>query len=963
MIRFFLYSLSFLMIFSVPALAAETVVVRAGDHEGYVRLVFDWSSLVSYGVKEDADGTLSLSFGRAADLDAKGVEEKNGVGVPKQVSAAGENLRIGLSVPSGAKFRHFTVGNRIVLDIYTSAAANGNKPQVSQSHSPVKAAPVEPVKREGDPFKPAEKSAIEQVVPDVDAHVIAMSLTEAVGLAAFRRNGSIWIVLDKPDVRAAPEITGPQADRFSPFKRFELSGGVAFRADMPADTDMNIYGEGGGLIWRIVVSPARRPVKAVDPERVFSETETVRGGTVFWPLTGATKVIDLPDPDTGSILKVVTMQASGQFSGQPRRFVDFETAASGVGMAILPRTDDLQINLTGNGVQITRVGGLAMARLKDISRRMMRQEVAESVIEEPRDTEHHIRKIYDFDRWMMGGLQALDQNQRILMSGTAVKDKNGRVQDTITLAKMNIANDRGQEAIGLLSFAAAELPAVADGVEFKALQGAAYALAGKFELAAQELLSPDLQEYTELDYWRAFSFAWLEDWQQAYKAMPKDLSVLVGYPPALLEKIGLKSAEIFLRAGDVEPADKILSVLEKDRARLKSWTSASLDYLRGESQRQKGDSDSAKKIWESLIDGRDDLYRAKAGLALTMLQLQKGSIDREKAIDRLEGLRYAWRGDELEAQINFMLGKLYLEDRRYLKGFTILRDAVSMSPDSDIGREITAYMTERFQYFLMEDKEISPLDVVTIYEEFRELTPPGDSGNRLVQQMAERVVEADLLGRASDILKHQVEYRIQGAEKARVAMRLAAIQLLNKKPDEAIKSIDTAKEIYAQDASGDSKSKLHRLEIMRARALAQMDKTEEAIAMLSSFEPSHDVNLLRADIAWQSGLWEDAAEALDDLILDEVLDLSRPLTEKQAELVLNRAIALNLSGNRVALANMRKRYGDLMEKTSKSNLFDVVTRQRKSALLADRKTLETLVGEVDIFKDFLESFRSSEASN
>ena len=50
---------------------------------------------------------------------------------------------------------------------------------------------------------------------------------------------------------------------------------------------------------------------------------------------------------------------------------------------------------------------------------------------------------------MMGGLQALEENQRILLADMAAKDKNGRVQDLLTLAKMNLSNDRGQEAVGI----------------------------------------------------------------------------------------------------------------------------------------------------------------------------------------------------------------------------------------------------------------------------------------------------------------------------------------------------------------------------------------------------------------------------------------------------------------------------------------------------------------------------------
>ena len=105
-------------------------------------------------------------------------------------------------------------------------------------------------------------------------------------------------------------------------------------------------------------------------------------------------------------------------------------------------------------------------------------------------------------------------------------------------------------------------------------------------------------------------------------------------------------------------------------------------------------------------------------------------------------------------------------------------------------------------------------------------------------------------------------------------------------------------------------------------------------------------------------MWEDAAEALQDLILDQALDPNRPLTAYQADLLLNRAVALNLSGNRVALNNMRQTYEDLMKKTARARLFDIVTRPRKTSILADRETIEAIVQEVDMFEEFLETYKT-----
>jgi predicted negative regulator of RcsB-dependent stress response len=530
---------------------------------------------------------------------------------------------------------------------------------------------------------------------------------------------------------------------------------------------------------------------------------------------------------------------------------------------------------------------------------------------------------------------------------------------------MNLSNDRGQEALGYLSIALDELPQLQDNLEFLALRGSSYALAGKPELGWKDLSHEGLKQFTELGYWKSFTLAGLEDWDQAYNELPKDVQMLSGYPRPLLEKLGLKLAEAALRGGDVPLAEKILVLLERDRSTLKPWTAAGLDYLRGEAARQAKDTITTRKLWEPLIQGKDRLYRARAGLALTMLELQEGKINRDKAIDRLEALRYAWRGDELEAQINYMLGRLYLDNDQYVKGFAILRDASTMAlPDSNIGKEITGYMATSYSDLILKDKDLTPLDAATIYEEFKELTPSGDEGNAVIQRLAERLVEADLLDRASALLQHQVDYRVQGAEKGRVATRLAAIYLIDKNPRPAMAALDAAEAAYnsvADMSEAEKKEHTREISLLRARALSRINRTADAIALLNTYPPDPDINALRADIAWEGGLWEDAGEALQDLILDEAIDIKRPLTARQADLILNRAVALSLANDRVALANMRTDYLAAMNQTSRAQVFDVISRPRKVSTVADRETIANIVSETDMFKDFLDGYRKVDA--
>jgi tetratricopeptide (TPR) repeat protein len=985
------------------ALAQEPVAVRVGEHPGYSRLVIEWPEQVSYKLDKVDAGTLRISFNKAAAFDMADAKAGAGSNI-LSLSPGGDAAGAVMTVKVGDKttYRDFMAGTRLIVDIRNPPGAPPRKvaeEAAPKAEAPKAAAAKPAAKSEAKPeavkippskmkapqaeARPAPEVAKPEIAAPVkvapqppatplpeapppadalrlDAHVIAYTATETSGAAAFVRNGNLWIVLDHASENVAPELVGPQSKLFAPFRKVELKGGAAYITKLPENSALNLYGEGGGLVWRVVLTPNRRDVTPVAPERLAASDDPAEGGRIVYPLQGAAHVLEARDPDIGDRIEIVTVPSARQFTGAAQSFVDFAALRAPVGAAFVPRADDLAVKITGNGVEISRPGGLAISSARDVAARHMSEDMNKKPLPLPATQAGAagMRRIYDFDRWTMGGIRALRDNQHILMSTLGGKSVNDRVQDLLTLAKINVANDRGEEALGFLDFAESEIPAVADSPEFLALRGAADALSGKYESAFNDFFNPSLKNFGELDYWRAFTLSGLEDWKQAQDMMPKDFTVLLSYPQPLLVKLAPAMAEIALHGGDSKTADALLGVIEKSRSSLAPAAAAELDYLEGESARQKKQYETALAKWQPLVKGKDDLYRAKAGLAITLMQVDTKKMDLDAAIDRLEGLRFAWRGDELEARINFTLGKLYLKKGRHLKGFEILRDAASMSPDSDIGREITSYMSNAFTDLLMNDKTLSPLDAVTIYEEFQELTPGGEEGDRLGQRLAERLVEADLLDRAARLLSHQVDFRLQGGEKARVALRLGVIQLLNKNPKAAIEALEKSYDIYNASLSGTERQiKLREIGILHARALSQLNRPEAALDELGKLDPGPDVNRLRADIAWQAGKWQDAADALQDLLADEIADSSKPLTPAQADLILNRAVALNLAGNRVALMNIRERYGAAMRKTERARLFDVVTRPRKTSLLADRATIEGLVNEVDLFQDFLEGYR------
>ena len=90
----------------------------------------------------------------------------------------------------------------------------------------------------------------------------------------------------------------------------------------------------------------------------------------------------------------------------------------------------------------------------------------------------------------------------------------------------------------------------------------------------------------------------------------------------------------------------------------------------------------------------------------------------------------------------------------------------------------------------------------------------------------------------------------------------------------------------------------------------------------------------------------------------ENISLTAPPEEYTANLILNRAIALNLASNRSALNTLRDQYQDLMMQSDKARIFDLVTRPRKLGILDNQQSVSSLISEVDLFGDFLDNYRS-----
>ncbi|MBI1327388.1 MAG: hypothetical protein GC136_07055 [Alphaproteobacteria bacterium] len=968
------------MAFMLLPLAAQALEIRASEKENFSRVVFEFPQRTDYDASQQGN-IFRITFKTPAP--ATTIPSISALTRVEKIAQSNDTV-FEITVKSGMSARAAALGNRVIVDIkggpstQTSAPTPTPEASIPSDAPDVLTPPIEPVKKATEPVMPAVAPPVVETLKTTIAaekptgaaspHTITLGSSSALSMAVFKRDDRLWLVTNQPNMVVFPQVEGRQAEDFPPFDKIAIQGGTAYRVQLPANLrTAGVVVESEGLVWKIFIATPEKQ-KAIDIWPLRTIEANAADNKLSWKLPQAQDRLQIEDPQYHDQIIVVPVTGTG-FAAVPQSFLQFELLESYTGLAFVPEIETFLVTKEADQVVVRSPDGLMFSPASDVSGYIAEIKKLQAAKAEPAPAATKEGEVaapvvsakeaglIRFEDWRQAGLEELKRQSVSVLSGLAAKTPAGQAEDLIALTKSSLAHGQSAEAKGFIDYAVLVLPGLADTAEVRALRGVALLQLGQADLAYRELSASSLDNIPEMAYWRSIALAMLEDWQQAGTFLPQETAIPTNWPDEIKYRFIPFMAETALRKGDIALGERLMAILTNE-ATLPPYVKMHVDYLKGESARQRGDNERAEQLWEELSKSTDDLYRARAGLALVSLQYSQKKIDQAEAIDKLERLRYAWRGDALEMTVNFRLGQVYMEAKDYLKGFSVLRNAASLTPEAELSGDITAFMVESFKKIFQPEtlKETDPLLALTVYEEFGELLPPGEEGKAITQALAERLREADMLEQSAKLLGKQVK-NSSGLEAVTAATQLAAVRLIDRNPEAALKALEGVEEPLSKASTEDAEPKRREIALLRARAHSQLKQPDEAFKVLNTIPQEGDALRLRADIAWQSQRWQDAAEALERLVQAERISVTRPMTDAQANLVLNWAVALNLADNRYVLANVRERFALAMQSTKNAKLFDVVTRARQNAGLADRETIRSFTSEVDMFKDFLESYK------
>jgi tetratricopeptide (TPR) repeat protein len=813
------------------------------------------------------------------------------------------------------------------------APATAAPTPVAPPPPPVQAAAAPPVAAPpaaGTPDAPPAETAIAPVTLSFDPKV-------ARAAAIFERAGYLYILFDD----TVPPETAPAvpAGLQSVIEPVAVPGGSGFRLSMPALMQASVGRE--GTAWQVMLGQATGAKVTNSSIIPRPDPDFALGPRLVVPAAEAEKVIAFKDPVVGDTLSVVPLPLPGQHVDAPLRYTEVQFLPTLQGLVIRPLDDRLAVQPARDGVEVTVPGGLRLSPPADIQA---------AVPPPPPPVEQE--KLFDFKRW--GQVAARDYNKTRQAKWdrlTALPDAE-KTRGRLDIARFYLANGMGYEALGMLSRVQSLQPDVDRRPEFLAVRGIGRVLTGDFAGGMADLSNRQLASEPDAALWRAAALAGQGDYPGAHAAFQASKDLLDRYPEPFYTGLALSAADAALRAGQPEAAALIMDRVAK-RGGESGDQAPAVQYFRGSVFRALGDNEKALSYFKQAQGGRDRLYAMRAKRDFIDTALAAGKMPPKEAAKKMEEMRFAWRGDALELSNLRRVGEVHAIAGNYPQAFDTMRNTISAFPDTPEAKEIAADMTRTFTDLFATDgaAKMTPLEAMGLYEQYRELTPPGPDGDRIIRKLAERLVEIDLLDRAGQLLDHQVQYRLQGLEKAQVGTRLAGLRLLDGNPEQAVAALDKSNvpEITPELAE--------ERKLLRARALSQINKGADAVQLLAA-DQSRDANLLRIEIAMRDKQWKAAAQAMADVIGPPPAP-GATLDPQISSMVVNRATALSLAGDNAGLEALRRDFGPAMDKSKDSAFFRLLTRPEESAGLADANTIRQRITEIDLFRSFLEKYRAT----
>lgn len=861
----------------------DPLSISVGANEHFTRVEFGGVIGARSQVRRDGDRVVvRLGTTAAPDVSRLRVDPPEGVrSVETRQARGGTDLVITLA--EGADVRSGVADGAVWLNLY----APGKAPQPTAREKAAVRGSTVPVR----------------AVETVDSTTLTFDWAAPVGAAVFRRGEAVWVVFD---TAARMDMTGAKA--LGPARDARWAAGPDYTAvRIAAPEGLSVTAQGQGGTWTVVIGGAPAGASGVEIGRAEDGS-----AALVARMAGATKAIWLTDPLAGDRFAAVTALAPGKGFADTRRTIDMAVIPSAQGLAVEATTDDLRIEAEGDLVTIGRPRGLTL------SPPSAALEAVDHSNDAPRRADHPGLILAD---WATTGEAGFSDRYRRLQDAAAEETVQGGdnprapIEARLALTRFLVASGLGYEAVGVMNALVAKAPNMLGEPEVRGLRGAARVSIGRLEEAQADFSAGSITNDHAAKVWQGYIASNQGDWEGARRAFAAGASVIDDFPPEWRARFGAAHAMAALETGDLAAAHQLLAYVFSQNAPAPDQLTARLVQARLFDVT--GDKARALAVYKAVGRAPLDAVATPARLGVVKLELETGAVTADQAAQRLEELKWRWRGDATELAVIRSLGDIYLKQGRYREALDALRGAGKRMAGVPGAAEIQTDLSNAFRALFLEGAAdgLQPVQALALFYDFREQTPIGADGDEMVRRLSRRLIDVDLLDQAAELLKHQVDERLDGVAKAQVATNLATVYLMDRQPEKALQAIWGSRTTLLPAAINSERRALE------ARALMDLGRFDHALEVLDR-DPSPAAREVRADIGWKQQKWAEAARMYEVRLGERFRDPA-PLSAAEEGWLIRAGVGYSLSGDRAALQRLSGRYSGYVGGARSANAIRV----------------------------------------
>ncbi|MBI4920641.1 MAG: hypothetical protein HY834_02745 [Devosia nanyangense] len=928
------------------------VALRAGRNPTFMRVEFDWSvDTKAEFVQNGTTATLTFDWPVEIDLYAlKSQLPSEITGISSEVSTAGSKIVLALADGVTPRF-YGTDARQFILDVDLTngeIAANRTTAEAAAkaAEATALAARVADAMASSETSELAANAAGTQVAASdqVPGAAITPRIEEISGTvrvsfpfdrdtasAVFRRGDTLWMLFDTPTSINQPEQSDALSSIATGFTVVPAGETQIVRVDLSTEKLATLASEGRSWVLSIgdVLLNATEPLtlkRNRDPDGHFEMTAAL--GKPY-------QVHSFRDPVVGDFLDVVTAFPPARGSARDLSYVDFDALRSVHGLVVRPDNADLDVSVVDDHALIKVPDGLMLSD-QDAPRALDSGSAAEF-----RDS------FVDFAALKEDNPAAFEKKGEELSEDAAVKEGQSREVARLALAQYYVGNQYAEEAIGVLKVLDSDLKSDDLRKKVKLTSAIANVLAARSGEALDILNSTSFSDEVDAVMWRTIARADVHDFAGARSDALAAESVVQVYPVWVRQKFLFAGIRAALETSDVPLAQRYLGLIVF--AQLSPEDVTLYQLFQGRVAEAQGQVAAALDTYGQVIAADVRPTRAEAVYRTLLLLRSTGKIDLAKATATLSAEAMLWRGNPLEADMEKLLAELYFEHKDYRFGFETVKDAAAHNPDSKpIGALIEEAGIQFGNLFLNgAADQLGDLDALSLYYDFRQLTPPGARGDEMIRNLARRLVKVDLLGQAAELLEYQIDSRLKGVAQAQVAADLALIRIADRNPEAALRVLNRTR-------VADLSPTLERQRrVLEARALIDADRADLALDLLTRVS-GRDADLLRVDGYWKAKNYTAASDLIETVYsADDTATLSQPARMN----ILKAAVGLVLAGDELGLNRLRSKFSDRMAQAQEWPMFDYITSPNVSMTGMQFKAAAKAVSGLDSITAFLNAYR------